>query len=128
MNEPADVGQRPGELDVSLLGHPYTLRMPIGAFEDIARHEPKLQMLARRLGDGSWSIRDIAVVIDAACKASAVSLRFREIFEHEAARTVEIAGWLLTVGLTHQEQRPKVKAEAENALGLESETTSDAAQ
>lgn len=127
MSEPAAELSRPGELEVSLIGHSYVLKMPIGAFEDVARHEPKIQALARRLGDGTWSLRDIAVVIDAACKASGVALRFREIFQYEGARAVEVAGWLLTVGLTHEDMRPKVRAEAENALGLESETTSDAA-
>ena len=82
----------PAEIEIKACGGRFTLAMPIGFIDDVARHEPELQQIIVRLSTGHWTPRDLRVVIDTAAKWGKAKITADEIMVTEGiTRAIEIA-------------------------------------
>ena len=57
---------------VNVMGGEVRLELPIGAIEDIARVNPRLEALYRGIIKGDWTLAEVRAVIDAAARHSDV--------------------------------------------------------
>lgn len=111
-------------LKINTMGDEVTLAMPIGALEDIAKHDPRLGELRHRLAINMvddvprWKWADIKAVLGVALTAGGSNKAADDIIEHEGAdKCAAICGALLQLALAVSEpDRPKAAAVMEELL------------
>jgi len=75
---------------------------PIGALEEIAREEPRLQVLLDRLSNGGAQLGEVRAVLDATLKASGSKVTSAMIIEKDGLlRATEIAALVLYKAFDH---------------------------
>ncbi len=109
----------PAALTISAMGGEVSLAMPIGALEEVAKHNPRLGELCEKLASADrWTLADINTVLDVGLIAADGTRTARELIEHEgAARMAGTASALLRLALNVAEpDRPKAAAAMQEIL------------
>lgn len=105
---------------VNLMGGEFDLALPIGALEDIARVQPKLEQLYLRVASGDWTLQELRAVMEAALKWSdAPGVTFAGLVEYEGLARIRIVAVQLfeAAWLSHEDRKKLDAPEAQAATG-----------